>query len=162
MYQWITFIFKSKRVTVSTFFKTAPRWSARSFVFQNIGETCPPFALAHSIIRVPLSINDLNITAAYLFDCASDGFLSLCLLFLNQLLTWVRESPVILARFRFSAGDGYRFRLYISFSAFLDLSLKQYTVSSPSQIVRGSGYFLRKRYLSTAPSGLPRAFSASL
>lgn len=45
----------------------------------------------------------------HLFDCASDGFLSLCLLFLNQLLTCVKESPVILARFLFSAGDGYLF-----------------------------------------------------
>lgn len=47
----------------------------------------------------------------HLFDCASDGFLSLCRRFLNQLLTWVKESPVILARFRFSAGDGYLFWL---------------------------------------------------
>lgn len=47
----------------------------------------------------------------YLLDCASEGFLSLCRLFLNQLLTWVKESPVILARFRFSAGDGYLFWL---------------------------------------------------
>lgn len=46
---------------------------------------------------------------SHLLDCASDGFLSLCLLFLNQLLTWVKESPVILARFLFSAGEGYLF-----------------------------------------------------
>ena len=41
--------------------------------------------------------------------------------------------------------------LYISFRELRDFSLKQYTVSSPSQMVRGSGYFRRSRYLSTAP-----------
>ncbi|KAG7238499.1 hypothetical protein INR49_030772 [Caranx melampygus] len=63
---------------------------------------------------------------------------------------------------RMFPGEGYLFWLYRSFSAFRDLSLKQYTVSSPSQIVLGRGYFLRIRYLSTAPRGLPRAFSASV
>lgn len=43
---------------------------------------------------------------AHLLDWVSEGFRSRCRRFLNQLLTWVRERPVILARCRFSAGEG--------------------------------------------------------
>lgn len=47
----------------------------------------------------------------HLLDWVSEGLRSRCLRFLNQLLTCVRDSPVILARLRFSAGEGYRFCL---------------------------------------------------
>lgn len=63
------------------------------------------------VLRILLYL-ERSVTSSFcshLLDCASDGFLSLCLLFLNQLLTWVKESPVILARFLFSAGEGYLF-----------------------------------------------------
>ena len=79
------------------------------------------------------------------------GVRSRCRRFLNQLETWVRVSPVFLAKAFFSSGVGYRLSLYVSFKELRDFSLKQYTVSSPSQMVRGSGYFRRSRYLSTAP-----------
>ncbi len=45
----------------------------------------------------------------------------------------------------------HRLTLYVSLSRFLDFSLKQYTVSSPSQMVGGRGCLRRRRYLSTAP-----------
>ena len=80
------------------------------------------------------------------------GVRSRCRRFLNQLETWVRVSPVFLAKAFFSSGVGYRLSLYVSFNEFRDFSLKQYTVSSPSQILRGRGNFRRSRYLSTAPA----------
>jgi len=40
-------------------------------------------------------------------------------------------------------------------------TLKQCVFCSPSQMVRGSGNFLRMRYFSTGPSGWPRSLSAS-
>lgn len=71
---------------------------------------------------------------------------SLCLLFLNQLLTCVVVRPVLSANSRFSRGDGYGLVAYQSLRTLLDFSLKQYDVSSPSQIVRGSGNLRRTRY----------------
>ena len=49
--------------------------------------------------------------------------------------------------------------LYVSLSEFRDFSLKQYTVSSPSQMVLGRGNFRRSLYLSTAPENV-RAMSS--
>ena len=79
------------------------------------------------------------------------GVLSLCLRFLNQFETWVIVSPVFLAKVFFSSGVGYRLILYVSFRELRDFSLKQYTVSSPSQMVRGRGNLRLSLYLSTAP-----------
>ena len=79
------------------------------------------------------------------------GVRSLCRRFLNQLETWVIVSPVFLAKVFFSSGVGYRLILYVSFRELRDFSLKQYTVSSPSQMVRGRGNLRLSLYLSTAP-----------
>lgn len=51
--------------------------------------------------------------------------LSLCRLFLNQLLTCVVVSPVASASSLFSRGDGYGLCVYHSLSTPLDFSLKQ-------------------------------------
>ena len=84
------------------------------------------------------------------------GVRSLCRRFLNQLETWVIVSPVFLAKVFFSSGVGYRLILYVSFRELRDFSLKQYTVSSPSQMVRGRGNLRLSLYLSTAPIKMKR------
>ena len=84
------------------------------------------------------------------------GVRSLCRRFLNQLETWVIVSPVFLAKVFFSSGVGYRLILYVSFRELRDFSLKQYTVSSPSQMVRGRGNLRLSLYLSTAPVNLKK------
>ena len=54
--------------------------------------------------------------------------------------------PVASASSRFSRGLGYGLCVYQSRRAERDFSLKQYEVSSPSQMVRGSGnFFLHAR-----------------
>ena len=52
--------------------------------------------------------------------------------------------------------------LYVSLSEFRDFSLKQYTVSSPSQIVLGRGNFRRSLYLSTAPENVRAMISLQI
>ena len=84
------------------------------------------------------------------------GVRSLCRRFLNQLETWVIVSPVFLAKVFFSSGVGYRLILYVSFRELRDFSLKQYTVSSPSQMVRGRGNLRLSLYLSTAPVNMKK------
>lgn len=76
---------------------------------------------------------------------------SRCLRFLNQLPTCVGVSPVAWASSRFLVGFGYGSCRYHSRSKLRVLSLKQCVFCSPSQMVRGSGNFLRTRYLSTGP-----------
>lgn len=76
---------------------------------------------------------------------------SRCRRFLNQLPTCVGVSPVAWASSRFLVGFGYGSWRYHSRSRLRVRSLKQCVFCSPSQMVRGSGNFLRTRYLSTGP-----------
>lgn len=76
---------------------------------------------------------------------------SRCRRFLNQLPTCVGVSPVAWASSRFLVGFGYGSCRYHSRNRLRVRSLKQCVFCSPSQMVRGSGNFLRTRYLSTGP-----------
>lgn len=87
--------------------------------------------------------------AVYLFLAAAAR--SRCLRFLNQLPTCVGVKPVACANSRFFVGFGYGSCRYHSRKRLRVRSLKQCVFCSPSQMVRGSGNFLRTRYLSTGP-----------
>lgn len=86
---------------------------------------------------------------AYLFLAAAAR--SRCRRFLNQLPTCVGVKPVAWASSRFFVGFGYESCRYHSRNKLRVRSLKQWVFCSPSQMVRGSGNFLRTRYLSTGP-----------
>lgn len=104
----------------------------------------------------PLTDTHKRSTATYLLLLAAAAR-SRCRRFLNQLPTCVGVSPVWPARSRFLVGFGYGSFRYHSRSSVRVRSLKQCVFCSPSQMVRGSGNFLRTRYLSTGPAELGSA-----